>query len=59
MSAPDNAISLAEENPNWKKRHLKFKCSCGYIGHMSELLCVDDDETRWCPICRTSGWVWI
>lgn len=60
MSAPDHAIPLSEENPNWKKEKgfPDFKCPCGYEGRGHELLCVDESETLWCPVCRTSGWVW-
>ncbi len=36
-----------------------FECDCcGYVGGGKELLGVDDESTMWCPICRTSGWVW-
>jgi len=59
MSALDTAIPLAEENPNWKEVNLEFKCGCGYRGHVSELLCVEDNDTMWCPVCLTAGWVWV
>lgn len=60
MSAPDHAIPLSKENVDWETANLSdFKCfGCGYKGKGCELLCVDESETLWCPICRTSGWVW-
>ena len=59
MSAPDNAIPLKEENPDWAGQLPGFHCpACNYSGMGEELLCTDDDDTLWCPMCRTSGWIW-
>ena len=58
MSAPDDAITLGEESSGWKKVDLNFTCFCGHKGRVSELLCVDDDETVWCPVCKASGFTW-
>lgn len=58
MSAPKHAIPLEEDNPSWKSLG-RFTCqSCGYQGKGQELLCVDESETLWCPVCRNAGWVW-
>jgi hypothetical protein len=64
MSAPQNAIPLVKENPDWIKKDpsWKFVCcdeTCGHVGHASQLLCVPDNETMWCPICKTIDWVWL
>ena len=58
MSAGDKAITLAEENPNWKECDWRFTCDCGYQGIAPELLVEEDDTTLWCPQCRTTGWIW-
>ena len=60
MSASDHAVPLYEENAESKTAGLSdFKClGCGYKGKAGELLCVKEEDTLWCPICRTSGWVW-
>ncbi len=59
MSAPKNAITLKEDLVDGGKDLGYFKCQgCGYRGHGSELLCTDDSEMLWCPICETACWVW-
>jgi hypothetical protein len=59
MSAPENAISLEEELKDGANDFPWFQCQgCGYRGHGSELLCVDDSNTLWCPICESIGWAW-
>jgi hypothetical protein len=59
MSAPDNAIPLEEELKDGGKNLGWFLCQgCGYRGHGSELLIVDDSKTLWCPICESIGWAW-
>ena len=59
MSAPKGAIPLEEELQDKGKELDMFQCQgCGYRGHGSELLCVDDSETLWCPICESIGWAW-
>ena len=59
MSAPVNAVVLKDVLVDGGKDLGCFKCQgCGYRGHGSELLCVDDSETMWCPICKTAGWEW-
>jgi hypothetical protein len=61
MGAPKEAITLKEENPKWAKKNVdaKIKCrGCGYKGWRSELLCVEDEDTLWCPQCRSIAWVY-
>jgi len=31
-------------------------CQCGWKGHVGQLLGVDEEDTLWCPQCRTIGW---
>jgi hypothetical protein len=31
-------------------------CRCGWKGHMADLLAVDEEDTLWCPQCRTIAW---
>ena len=58
MSAPENARPIGKP-PNDSEDLPTFECmGCGYKGGGEELLGVDDQETMWCPICKTSGWVW-
>lgn len=61
MSAPKDAKRLDAHASAEKKKDYKLervKCSCSWSGHLGELLCEEqgDDETLWCPQCRTSGW---
>lgn len=60
MSAPENAIPLSEENPEWTGCDLpSFTCTCcEYEGEGHELLCVEDNDTLWCPICGSVDWIW-
>lgn len=52
MSAPSHAVALREENQNWAELSATVACACGYRGSMYELLCIEEDETLWCPVCR-------
>ena len=59
MSAPKNAIPLKHDLEDGGKGLGYFNCQgCGYRGHGSELLCVDETDILWCPICETAAWVW-
>jgi len=59
MPAPDYAITLLELNENWKYSQLKYICTaCGHKGHVSELLCVDEERTLWCAECKTANTKW-
>ncbi len=59
MSAPKNAIPLKHDLEDGGKGLGYFKCQgCDYRGHGSELLCVDETDMLWCPICETAAWVW-
>jgi hypothetical protein len=58
MAAPDDAITLWQENENWKTNHWAATCECGWHGSSFELLCHADNETLWCPQCRTAAWIW-
>ncbi len=58
MSASDKAITLAEDNPNWKTCHWAFTCECGCKGEAWELLVEEDNTTMYCPQCRNAGWIW-
>ena len=59
MNAPKNAIPIEEENPaEAKAPTLNYTCSCGHKGNVKELLCVEDSDTLWCPVCRTADWTW-
>jgi rubrerythrin len=59
MPAPDYAEALLKVNSTWRESKLFFKCSqCKHRGHVSELLCVDDEKTLWCPICKTANMKW-
>lgn len=70
MSAPNHAKALGLAN--WRdekgkdmtsqkarKKLPKVKCQgCGWSGGIWELLAVDEEETMWCPLCKTSGWIY-
>jgi hypothetical protein len=59
MSASKTAIPLSEENPDWLNNHTKVRCTgCNWRGELHQLLCEPDNETVYCPVCETSGWVW-
>ena len=61
MSAPDNAHTLRDEGYYKDDVFLDndlIICDCGYEGTAGGLLCVDDEETLWCPQCKTAGWQW-
>jgi hypothetical protein len=60
MSAPANARPLKEDAPGWAdlKAGAWFKCACGRIGHISELLFVNNETTMWCPQCEKDDWNW-
>jgi hypothetical protein len=63
MSAPEHAIPLQDENADWAKGETKrtrvICMSCDWKGYMYELLCVDEETTMWCPICRSAGWTFV
>lgn len=60
MSAGPNAIPLREENPEWGGLDLSdFKCECGYTGKAYELLVEPDNDTMYCPVCKTTAWIWV
>ena len=61
LSAPKNARPLKEDSPGWAnlKKGIWFKCDCGRVGHISDLLCVNDETTMWCPKCKQDHWNWI
>jgi hypothetical protein len=65
MSAPGNAKPLG--TGGWDNedgtimtdkevKKIKVVCQCGWKGHAGQLLGVDDEDTLWCPRCRTIGW---
>ena len=58
MSAGKNAIPLYSENPEWMNELPTFICICGFRGKGHELLCENDDDTLWCPSCKTAVWAW-
>lgn len=62
MSAPDHAEAIGEfEIKPGDDPVPGFRCeACGYRGEHSELLGVDPEEntTLWCPVCRSSAWIW-
>jgi len=59
MSAPKNAIPLKDDLEDGGKGLGYFQCQgCDYRGHGSELLCVDETDMLWCPICETAAWAW-
>ena len=57
MSAPDNAYRIDKFGGD-DISHIKVSCPCGWHGHLGELLGVDDEETLWCPWCRTAAWTY-
>lgn len=37
----------------------RYRCECGHTGIAGELLeDGDDNDTLYCPVCRTAAWVW-
>ncbi len=57
MSASDKAKPIGREmfgNDEPPGVH----CICGYRGSADELLEEEDEETLYCPICRTASWEW-
>ncbi len=68
MSAPDNAKPLgyagwldADNKPLTKEQvkadpMFRVRCSCGWKGHVGQLLAVDEEDTMWCPQCQSIGW---
>ena len=59
-NAPAHAQSLREESEGYSelKAGAWFKCNCGRIGHISELLSTKDTTQMWCPMCRKDNWNW-
>jgi len=68
MSAPKHAEPLGLDG--WidqktgkecdKSDFPKVKCECGFRGGVWELLGVDEEDTMWCPRCRTAGgWMYV
>ncbi len=60
MSAPANARPLREEADGYNELQAGawFKCTCGRIGHISELLANKDTTQMWCPKCTEDHWSW-
>ena len=60
MSAPEQAKPLGLKGwENKSQGQTKVKCQgCTLHGKLGDLLSVDDDETLWCPQCRSSAWIW-
>jgi len=60
MSAPAAARPLKDEAIGYSKLKAGawFKCACGRIGHISELLSTKDTTKMWCPQCREDDWSW-
>lgn len=59
--APNHAVALKEDSPGWAELDsgIWFQCACGRIGHISDLLYVDEDTTMmWCPQCKEDNWRW-
>ena len=58
--APEHAAPLKEDSPGWAQLDsgIWFKCKCGRIGHISDLLYVDDETMMWCPRCKEDNWDW-
>jgi len=68
MSAPNNAEPLGTQG--WQNKDgtpcnikdlPKVRCeSCRWKGTVCELLGVDPEEnqTMWCPRCRTASWIY-
>jgi len=58
--APEEALPLKEDSPGWAELDsgIWFSCACGRIGHISELLFVNEETTMWCPMCREDDWNW-
>ena len=58
--APDHAMPLTKDAPGWAKLDagIWFKCTCGRIGHISDLLYADNTTTMWCPHCKEDNWDW-
>ena len=59
MAAPEHAVPLREENPEWGGAEERVECSCGFTGPMDALLCVDESIALWCPQCRGAGWSFV
>ena len=59
-SAPEHAYVIAPDNRCDDGRLLpRVKCKCGWKGRAGQLLGVDENDTMWCPQCRTWGnWVY-
>lgn len=67
MSAPDNAITIKEEakrywrHPSPSVLAMEIKCEgCSWEGQFGELLCDSNtnNDTTWCPQCKTAAWIW-
>lgn len=68
MAAPDHAYPIGKPARDGGKPEEiaaveslpEFQClGCNHVGKGEHLLGVNDEETMWCPRCRTSGWVWL
>lgn len=67
MSAGPNAKPIGKENwtdekgnPVPPERLPSFTCEhgCGYQGTADELLGEENEDTLYCPVCGTAGWIW-
>ena len=60
MAAPAHAMALKDDAPGWAdlKSGIWFKCNCGRIGHISDLLFVNEQTKMWCPECKQDNWGW-
>lgn len=59
-SAPTHAYAIETENRCDSDEEFPYvTCRCGWKGPGGHLLGVDENETLWCPQCRTWGnWTW-
>jgi len=57
---PSHARPLSEEASGYQdlEKGIWFRCHCGRIGHISELLATNDSTQMWCPQCRQDDWSW-
>jgi len=62
MSAPETAYPIgpvlydSEGREVSRRKQANVVCTCSWRGKFGDLLGTNNEETLWCPQCKTTGW---